>query len=137
MKKLKNRTAIITGASKGIGKAMALAFGREGAQVVVTARATAALEALVDQIRAIGSVALVVTADLAQEADVERIAAEALAHFGRIDILVNNAAIIHPPIDLVDFEADLWRQVIEVNLTAPALLTKAVLPSMIENQGDG
>jgi 3-oxoacyl-[acyl-carrier protein] reductase len=72
-----------------------------------------------------------VPADLAIESDIQRIAEEALARFGRIDILVNNAAIIHPSRDLVEFEARLWRQVIEVNLTAAALLTKAVLPSMI------
>ena len=53
---------------------------------------------------------------------------------GGIDILVNNAAIIHPPIDLVDLDADLWRQVMDVNLTATALLTKFALPSMIENR---
>lgn len=73
-------------------------------------------------------------ADLAVESDIQRIVDEALARFGRIDILVNNAAIIHPVIDLVDFDTGMWRQVIEVNLTAVALLTKAVLPSMIGNR---
>jgi 3-oxoacyl-[acyl-carrier protein] reductase len=71
---------------------------------------------------------------LAIEADIQRIAGDALARFGRVDILVNNAAIIHPRIDLVDFEAELWRQVIDVNLTGAALLTKAVLPGMIKNR---
>jgi NAD(P)-dependent dehydrogenase (short-subunit alcohol dehydrogenase family) len=75
--------------------------------------------------------ALAVPADLAIESDLQRIVEEALARFGRIDILVNNAAIIHPSQDLVEFQATLWRQVIEVNLTAAALLTKAVLPSMM------
>ena len=75
-----------------------------------------------------------VTADLAVESDIQRIVDESLDRFGRIDILVNNAAIIHPVIDLVDFEPELWRDVIDVNLTAVALLTKRVLPVMIENQ---
>ncbi len=135
MKKLENRIAIITGASKGIGKAIALAFGREGASVVATARTTEAIEAVGDQLLQQGNLeTLAVTADLGLEADIQRIATETLARFGRVDILVNNAGIIHPRIDLVDFDAAMWRQVIEVNLTAPALLTKAVLPNMIENR---
>src|SRR5262245_66463552 len=99
MKRLEDKIALVTGASKGIGKAIALAFGREGAKVVVTARTTAALEALEAELRQIGVAALTVTADLAFEADIQRIVTETLARFGRIDILVNNAAIIHPPLD--------------------------------------
>ena len=129
-----NRVAIITGASKGIGKAIALAFGQAGIKVAATARTTAEIEAVAEQINQAGSEGLALTADLSLEADIQRIVDESLAHFGRIDILVNNAAIIHPRIDLVDFKSDLWRQVIDVNLTAVALLTKAVLPGMIENQ---
>ncbi len=135
MKKLENRIAIVTGASKGIGKAIALAFGREGANVVVMGRTTEAIEAVRDQIlQQTGLEALALTADLELETDIQRIATETLAKFGRIDILVNNAGIIHPRIDLVDFDPAMWRQVIEVNLTAAALLTKMVLPSMIENR---
>ena len=134
MGQLENRTAIVTGASQGIGRAIALAFGGEGANVVATARTTEAIEAVVAQVGEMGSHGLAVTADLGVEADVQRIADETLTRFGRVDILVNNAAIIHPPIDLVDLDADLWRKVIDVNLTAAALLTKAVLPSMIENR---
>ena len=77
---------------------------------------------------------MAVAADLAVEADINRIAEAARAAFGRIDILVNNAGIIHPKVDLVDFDSDLWRRVIDVNLTAPALLAKAVLPAMIEQK---
>ena len=134
MGSLTNKIALVTGASQGIGKAIALAFAEAGAHVVVTARTTAALEALGKQINGLGSEALVISADLSVEDGLDRIVAQGLAHFGRLDILVNNAAIIHPPINLVNFEATLWRQVIEVNLTAAALLTKAALPAMIENQ---
>lgn len=134
MDTLRQKTAIVTGASRGIGKAMALAFGQKGVQVVVTARTTSVLEAVAEEIRQTGSDVLAVTADLAVEADIERIAEAALTSFGRIDILVNNAAIIHPPIDLVAFEREMWQQVIDVNLTAPALLIRAVLPTMIEHR---
>ena len=131
MQRLANKIALVTGASKGIGKAIAVAFGREGANVVVTARTRSVLQALAQQLTHMGVESLAVPADLAVASDIQRIAEEALARFGRIDILVNNAAIIHPSTDLVEFEATLWRQVIEVNLSAAALLTKAVLPSMI------
>ncbi len=134
MGRLEDRVAVVTGASKGIGKAIALAFGGEGAQVVVTARTTEAIEAVADRISQGGREALAVTADMGVEADIRRIADEAMKRFGRIDILVNNAAIIHARIDLVDFGSNLWRQVIDVNLTGVALLTKAVLPGMIANR---
>jgi 3-oxoacyl-[acyl-carrier protein] reductase len=135
MKKLENRIAIVTGSSRGIGKAIALAFGREGANVVVTARTTKAILEVADKLLQEAKVqALAVTADLGFENGIERIAKETLDRFGRIDILVNNAGIIHPRIDLVDFDIKLWRQVMEVNLTAAAILTKAVLPGMIENR---
>lgn len=98
MKKLENKVALVTGASKGIGKAIAVAFGREGAHVVVTARSAVALAALVEQVREMGVEALAVTADMGLETDIQRLVAETLAHFGRVDILVNNAAIIHPPL---------------------------------------
>lgn len=131
MPHLTGKVAIVTGASKGIGRAIALTYGQAGANVVVTARTTTELDSVAAQIQEAGAGALVVTADLGREADLQRIVDATLARFGRIDILVNNAAIIHPPINLVDFDADLWRQVIEVNLTATALLTKAALPGMI------
>ncbi|MCB0106430.1 MAG: SDR family oxidoreductase [Caldilineaceae bacterium] len=132
---LTNKTAIVTGASRGIGKAIALTLGQAGANVVATARTTSAIAGVVEQLQQMGVNGLAVTADLSAEADIQRIADETLARFGRIDILVNNAAIIHPPIDLVNFDATLWRQVIDVNLTGAALLTKAVLPTMIAQHG--
>jgi 3-oxoacyl-[acyl-carrier protein] reductase len=134
MLRLEDKIAVVTGASKGIGKAIAIAFAHEGANVVVTARTAQLIEALADQISQMGRKAMAFTADLSVESDIARIADGALKRFGRIDILVNNAGIIHPPINLVDFDALLWREVIEVNLTAAALLTKAVLPDMIERR---
>ncbi|MAG97998.1 MAG: SDR family oxidoreductase [Alphaproteobacteria bacterium] len=133
MTRLTERSALVTGASRGIGRAVALAFAKEGANVAVTARSTDALDDLVREIAENGGSALAVAADLAQEDEIAPIAEAARERFGSVDILVNNAGIIHPPIDLVDFDAGLWRQVIDVNLIAVALLTKAVLPGMIAN----
>ena len=134
MNVLSNKTAIVTGASQGIGRAIALAYSRAGANVVVTARTTSALEDVAIAIRDAGAEPLVVTSDLSREADIHRIVDKTRERFQQIDVLVNNAGIIQPRIDLVDMEAALWRRVIEVNLTAVALLTKAVLPTMIEQR---
>jgi NAD(P)-dependent dehydrogenase (short-subunit alcohol dehydrogenase family) len=136
MAELTGKVALITGASRGIGRAIALAYAAAGASVAVTARTAAQLDSLVAEIEAFGGTALAIPADLAVEADIQRIAQAVVRRFGRLDILVNNAAIIHPRIDLVDFDPALWRRVLDVNLTAVALLTKAVLPGMIA-QGSG
>jgi NAD(P)-dependent dehydrogenase (short-subunit alcohol dehydrogenase family) len=129
--RLQGRKALVTGASRGIGRAIALAFAEEGASVAVTARSASGTEAVAEEIRGQGREALAVTGDLALEGDIRRIAASALERFGAIDVLVNNAAIIHPFVDLVDFEPALWKKVLDVNLVAPALLIKALLPAMI------
>jgi 3-oxoacyl-[acyl-carrier protein] reductase len=134
--KLLDRIALVTGASRGIGRAIALAYAAEGAHVVLAARSTDALAELAGDIESKGREALAVTADFSREADIAALAAATLERFGRLDILVNNAAIIHPPTLLVDFDPALWRTVIDVNLVAPALLTKALLPAMIA-QGSG
>ena len=132
MEKLKGQTAIVTGASRGIGRAIAVMFASEGANVVVTARTEHAIDDLAGRIVQSGGSALAVTADLSIDSDLQRIADETLANYGRIDILVNNAGIIHPRINLVDFDFELWRNVVAVNLEAVALLTALCLPSMME-----
>ena len=132
MEKLRGQTAIVTGASRGIGKAIAVMFASEGANVVVTARTEHAIDDLAGRIVQSEGSALAVTADLSIDSDLQRIADETLANYGRIDILVNNAGIIHPRINLVDFDFELWRKVVAVNLEAVALLTALCLPSMME-----
>lgn len=132
MEKLRGQTAIVTGASRGIGKAIAVMFASEGANVVVTARTEHAIDDLAGRIVQSEGSALAVTADLSIDSDLQRIADETLANYGRIDILVNNAGIIHPRINLVDFDFELWRNVVAVNLEAVALLTALCLPSMME-----
>ena len=132
MEKLKGQTAIVTGASRGIGKAIAVMFANEGANVVETARTEYAIDDLAGRIVQSEGSALAVTADLSIDSDLQRIADETLANYGRIDILVNNAGIIHPRINLVDFDFELWRNVVAVNLEAVALLTALCLPNMME-----
>ena len=129
---LRGRVALITGGSKGIGRACAIAFAREGVNIAVTGRTSSQLEATAESVRELGCEALVCQSDFIDRDQVAGIAAAVLSEFGRIDILVNNAAIIHPRIDLVDLSDDTWYDVIEVNLNAAAMLTKSVVPTMIE-----
>ena len=128
------KVALVTGGSKGIGRACAYAFAHEGANVAVTGRTVSELNATAEQVREIGTEALVCQSDFTDRAQVPGVVPAVLAKFGRIDILVNNAAIIHPRIDLVDLGDDTWYDVIEVNLNAAAMLTKAVMPTMIEQR---
>ena len=126
---LAGRVALVTGGSSGIGRAMALAMGRAGARVVVTARGREALDATVTELRDAGVEAAAVSADLADRAAVGRAADEAAAAFGEPDILVTAAAINHrPPMDsLTPAE---WDATIEINLTAPFLLGQRFGPRM-------
>ena len=128
---LSRKTALVTGASKGIGRAIALAYAAKGAKVALVARSEDALKGVAEQIGDLGREALPIAADLGDEAEIRRVATAVLGRFDQVDILVNNAGIIHPKINLADFDPDLWRRVIDVNLIGPAILTKAVLPSMM------
>ena len=94
MQRLKDKVAIVTGSSSGIGKAIALRFGAEGANVVVTARRMALCEQTVAQITKNGGAAWAIQTDVADERQVERLIEETVKHYGRVDILVNNAGVI-------------------------------------------
>ena len=132
MTSLKGKTALVTGASKGIGKAIALAFGEAGANVVATGRNQAEIFEVTATISTRGSNAIGVTADLGIESDIADLANSAVKEFGGVDILVNNAGIIQPRIQVKDLESDLWREILNVNLTGSFLITQKLLPGMIE-----
>ncbi len=135
---MKGKVAIVTGASRGIGKAIALAYAKEGATVIVAARSeTAPSERLpgsihetVEQIEALGGRALAVRCDVTDEAGVNAMVEQTLAEFGRVDVLVNNAAVDFPA-KVVDMSAKRWEVVFRVGMTGPFLCSKAVLPAMI------
>ena len=126
------QTVIVTGATKGIGRAIAAAFGKAGANVLATGRNKQELASICLEIEQAGSQAVALVADLALEQSPRIIAARALESFGRIDVLINNAEIIHDSATLVEFDPDLWKLVLQVNLVAPVFLTQAVLPDMIQ-----
>ena len=134
--KLEHRVAIVTGASTGIGLAIAETFAREGARVAMAARSADRLERASQAIVEKGGTSIAVSADISQESEVRRLVDGTIERFGRVDILVNNAALNHPPIDIADFEPELWRSIIDVNLTGAFLCCRAVLPRMT-SQGSG
>ena len=132
MTSLSGKTALVTGASKGIGKAIAIAYGEAGANVVATARTASEIEEVTNTIKATGANALGVIADLGVESEIDSLADAAIAEFGGVDILVNNAAIIHGRIPIIEMGTDLWRDVLNVNITGAFLITKKLLPGMID-----
>lgn len=135
MGKLDDKVAIITGASHGLGRGIALAFAGEGASVVVAARNAAQLQDAADEIQSHGGVALAVPTDLSDETQIENLFARTMERFGRLDVLVNNAASLEGgPIDAL--ASDVWNRAIAVNLTAPFLCTRAAFRIM-KPQGGG
>lgn len=133
MSVLTNRVALITGAGRGIGRSIAIAFAKEGARVALTARTVGELDEVVGQIRAGGATAVAFPADLSDRAVPRRLVADVEAALGSVEILVNNAGIgsSAKPSPVVDFDDGFWDQSLAVNLTAPYLLCKAVLPGML------
>lgn len=133
--KLANQVAIVTGAGRGIGRATALAFAREGANVVLAARTISEIEAVTDEIRRAGREALSVPTDVSRKSEVESMVKQAFDRFGKVDILVNNAGVaIHNPIPRIREED--WDLIIAVNLKGVFLCTQAVFSHMCE-QGHG
>jgi NAD(P)-dependent dehydrogenase (short-subunit alcohol dehydrogenase family) len=124
------RVAIVTGAARGLGLAAAARLYERGAAVAVNVRSRARAEKTA---RSLGERALAVPGDIADDGVPEDIAQRTLERFGRIDILVNNAALARST-RFGDLTADEWRATLEVNLTAPFLLIKAVLPAMKAQQ---
>lgn len=128
--KLNGRVALVSAASKGLGKAAAWALAREGADLVIAARGEVALAQTAAEIHAdTGRAVLAVTADVSQAADIERLAEQAQARFGRVDVLVNNAGG-PPPGLFVEMSDDDWLGAVELNLLSAVRLTRAVLPGM-------
>jgi len=135
MDELNNKTCLITGASRGLGRALALEFGRRGAKLVINSRASSAdeLAKTERQLREMGVHVLSVVADISRRADVQRLAGEALASFEHVDVLVNNASALGPtPMPyLIDYPIDDYEQVIRTNMTGPFMLTRALAGQMI------
>ena len=131
---LQNRVTLVTGAGRGIGRAVSLALGEQGARVAVTSRSRDQLEKLVGEITAVGGEAIAIVDDLTDRAAPSRIVNQVIERGGPVEILVNNAGVgsSQDPRPLVDYNDDFWDLTMLVNVTVPYRLTKTVLSAMIE-----
>jgi len=132
---MNGKVCLITGASRGLGRALALEFGRRGAMLVINSRSASAadLAQTESELKALGAQVLSVVADVSIRGDVERLAGEALAHFGRVDVLINNASALGPtPMPyLIDTPIDDFEAVLRTNTLGPFILTRALVGQMI------
>jgi NAD(P)-dependent dehydrogenase (short-subunit alcohol dehydrogenase family) len=129
---LEGKVALITGASQGLGRALALAYAKGGARVVINARSEESIRPVAEEVDSSDAEILALAADVSKGADVERLVGAAVERFGRIDVLVNNAGLLGPRVAIVDYPEDEWRRVIDANLTGPFLVSRAVIPHMPE-----
>ena len=133
--KLKDRVAIVTGGGKGIGEEICLGLSREGAKIVIAEIDIENSQKVIKKIQNNGSEAIVVKTNVSDENSINNMVDETIKHFGKIDILINNAGIRHIK-KLLDHTKKDWDEMIAVNLTGPYLSCKAVIPHMIK-QGKG
>jgi NAD(P)-dependent dehydrogenase (short-subunit alcohol dehydrogenase family) len=132
---LEGRTALITGASQGTGKVVALRFAREGAKVVLAARSRERLEETAAEITAAGGTAVVAPTDLRQVAEVEALA-QRIEAGGGLDVIVSNSGIAGPTAELWKVEPEEWEETMRVNVTGTFLLCRSLLPAMVR-RGSG
>jgi 2-deoxy-D-gluconate 3-dehydrogenase len=131
---LSGRVALVTGASRGLGRAMALALAAAGADLALSARAIPDLEQAADEVRRHGVRAEIFPADLSRPAEIDGMVSRAVEAFGGIDVLVNNAGISGEERLFLDLTAEDWDRVLAVDLRAPALTARAVARAMVERQ---
>src|SRR6266436_1823776 len=132
---LTGRVALVTGGSRGLGREMALAFARSGADVIIASRKQASCDAVVAEVAALGHRALGQACHVGRWDDVEALVDVAYAEFGRVDVLVNNAGMSPLYPSLVDVNEDLFDKVMAVNLKGPFRLTALVGSRMVAGEG--
>jgi NAD(P)-dependent dehydrogenase (short-subunit alcohol dehydrogenase family) len=130
-----DRVIIVSGSSMGVGAATSRALGTHGAHVVMGARSRQKLERVAEEVRRNGGEALVVPVDVSHAGDCQQLVQAAMEWKGRVDALVNNAAVLDPVALLADSDAEDWHRAVAVNLMAPVHLIKALLPELRRRQG--
>lgn len=131
---MKNKVVIITGASSGIGLALAKEFARQGSKVVLAARSTDKLKSVEDELSQQGTEVISVTTDVSKEEDCQNLVAKAVEKFGRIDILINNAGLSMRAL-FKDVELSVLKQLMDVNFWGTVYCTKYALPYLLESKG--
>lgn len=131
--KLAETVAIITGASRGLGRSIAVRFAREGAKIAICSRAPIGIEEVAREIRRAcpGAEVLAVKADVSQERDVDRLVSMTLKQFGKLDVLINNAAVLTPRGPIQTLRVTDWDLTMAANLRGPYLCTRGVLPHFL------
>jgi NAD(P)-dependent dehydrogenase (short-subunit alcohol dehydrogenase family) len=129
---LEGKVVLVTGASRGLGRAFTLACAQEGANLVISSRSVDSLESVAEEARASGVEVLIVPADISRGEDVQKLVGAAAERFGRIDVLVNNAGLLGPRVKIEEYPEDEWRSVLDANLTGSFLVSKAAIPHMLE-----
>ncbi len=124
---LRDKVAIVTGGGKGIGRAIAIAFAREGADVAIAARTQPALKEVAGEIKAIGRKSLVIVADLSDFSQPLKLIDKTLEKFGKVDILVNNSGAEGPIMNVAGMDLEGWNELLAVNLTGAMLCSRYVL----------
>ncbi len=130
----KDKTIVVTGGSKGIGRGIALAFAEQGANVAVASRTKSDLDETAEAISAAGGQSMAVPCDISDVDQVEAFATRVHKSFGPVDVLVNNAGIAASH-KFIDHPDEMWNKTLDINLTGPYLVSKAFVPKMIENGG--
>ena len=129
---LQGKVTLITGASQGLGRALALAYAKEGASLVINSRSERSIRPVAEEVEGLGAEVLAVAADVSMGKDAQRLVDEAVGRFGGIDVLVNNAGVLGPRVAIGDYPEDEWRRVIDANLTGLFLVSQAAIPHMRE-----
>jgi NAD(P)-dependent dehydrogenase (short-subunit alcohol dehydrogenase family) len=132
--KLKDKVALITGGGRGIGKAIALAYAREGARLAICARTASEIEQTATEAKALDAECLAVVCDVSLEESVRNLVKSVQERFGKTDVLVNNAGVMIRPVPITELEVKKWDYTIAVNLRGPFLVTKALLPLMMRQK---
>ena len=129
---LQGKAALVTGASQGLGRALALAYAKGGASLVVNSRSEEGIRPVAGEVEGLGAEVLAVAADVSKGEDAKRLVDEAVGRFGGIDVLVNNAGLLGPRVAIEEYPEEEWRRVIDANLTGPYLVSKAAIPHLRE-----
>ena len=134
-RKLAGKIALVTGGGRGIGRAIALAFAKEGADICLVARTESELQGVAKEVEALGRKTLAVVADVTDRGQVDKMAEELRREFGRADILVNNAGGGSESSKVLKSDPDLWKMTIDANLMSGYFVTHAIIPMMIDGGG--
>ena len=131
---MKDKVVLITGASSGIGRALAFVFGREGAHIVICGRQADALQLVTNELQQAGIDVFSLTADVSVEADVKQLIEQTIARFGRLDILINNAGISMRSL-LIDTDPAVIQKVMDINFMGTVYATRYALPYILQTKG--